>query len=425
VKAGRGLALEDPVAETRRKRPHPLIYAAMFIDTLGGGLIAPFELVYAHVVVGLRLPTAGAALAAAAAAGIAVGPITGVAVDRVGAMALVAAANLLGVLGCIALILARGVALFAIGSLFIMAGMRTFWGAFTPLVAELAPPQSLDAWFGRIRGARFVGIATGEALAGVFLLAGERAGLISIVAVDGGSYLVAMTLILAASRGRAPRVRAARELPVRRGYRAALSDRANLLLAGLNVADTVLIEAPVLAMPVFVLDQLHLDRWLPGVLAAITTVVVAAGTMFGSGLLRGRRRLRNMQFATWTWTAAFAMFLAVPWTRGGELPLLVGAMALLGLGEAFYAPTADALPAALAPPGLLGRYAAVHQMAWGISETVSPLVAGALLAVGVSATWILLTALGVLAAVAYRVLERSIGDRDGTVPRRERPRGAR
>jgi hypothetical protein len=38
--------------------------------------------------------------------------------------------------------------------------------------------------------------------------------------------------------------------------------------------------------------------------------------------------------------------------------------------------------AALAPPGLLGRYAAVHQMAWGISETIAPLLMGLLLVRG-------------------------------------------
>jgi MFS family permease len=96
------------------------------------------------------------------------------------------------------------------------------------------------------------------------------------------------------------------------------------------------------------------------------------------------------------------------------VPLLVGAMALLGLGEAVYAPTADALPVALAPPGLLGRYAAIHQMAWGISETIAPLLVAGLLVTGIYAIWIALAALAAITAFAYRVVEAST-DRDGLV----------
>jgi MFS family permease len=63
---------------------------------------------------------------------------------------------------------------------------------------------------------------------------------------------------------------------------------------------------------------------------------------------------------------------------------------LLGLGEALYAPTADALPAALAPLDLRGRYAALHQMAWGISDTIAPTLAAAAVAAGNSALWLTL-----------------------------------
>ncbi len=397
----------------------------MFIDTLGGGLLAPFELIYAHLVVGLPFTTAGLALSVAAAAGIAVGPIAGVAVDRFGSTAVVAAANLMGALGCVALFSARGVPLFVIGTFLIAAGMRAFWGAFTPLVAELAPAASLDVWFGRIRGARYLGIASGEALAGAFLVAGKTGGLKAIVTADGVSYLVAMGLIIAAGGRRRDSMAAPATERVRRGYHAALADLPNLLLAALNVADTVLIEAPLLAMPVFVIVQLQLSAWLPGILAAIATIVVALGTMLGGPMLRGRRRLRNMQHATTTWMMGLLFFVVTPQARALAIPFLIGGMALLGLGEALYAPTADALPAILAPPGLMGRYAAVHQMAWGVSETIAPFLVGLLLATGLSATWIALAVLAALTACAYRILERPIGDRDGVVPRANRSKKAK
>ena len=54
-------------------------------------------------------------------------------------------------------------------------------------------------------------------------------------------------------------------------------------------------------------------------------------------------------------------------------PLLVAGMVILGFGESAYAPTADLVPLELAPPGLAGRYTAVHQLAWGVSGAVAPI----------------------------------------------------
>lgn len=71
------------------------------------------------------------------------------------------------------------------------------------------------------------------------------------------------------------------------------------------------------------------------------------------------------------------------------------------VGEAIYAPTADALPLAIAPAGLAGRYSAVHQLAWGISSTLAPVLTASLLVVGNQTVWLVLTATATLLAIAY------------------------
>src|SRR2546423_15209638 len=78
-----------------------LLVAAMLVDTLGGGLLAPFELICALKIAGLSLTSAGVILSVAAAAGIAAGPVAGAAVDRIGPVRVVAVANGLGVAGCL------------------------------------------------------------------------------------------------------------------------------------------------------------------------------------------------------------------------------------------------------------------------------------------------------------------------------------
>src|ERR1051326_7340831 len=161
------------MTERRRRR---LLIAAMLVDTLGGGLLAPFELIYAIKIAELSLTSARVVLSVAAAAGIAVGPFAGAAVDRIGPFRVVAVANGLGVVGCVSLLAWTNAWGYAVGAFFLSANMRVFWAAFTPLVVGIASDANLEQWFARLRGARYVGIVGGEGLSGLVFLAGVNTG---------------------------------------------------------------------------------------------------------------------------------------------------------------------------------------------------------------------------------------------------------
>jgi Na+/melibiose symporter-like transporter len=398
---------------TRRRRQRLLI-AAMLVDTLGGGLLAPFELIYALKVARLPLTTAGVILSVASAAGIALGPVAGAAVDRFGPTRVVALANALGVAGCASLLLWRGGWGYALGAFFLGAYMRVFWASFTPLVASVARADELEQWFGRLRGARYIGIVSGEALSGAVLLAGVETGLRLLVAANGLSFVAALVLVLAAGPARVSSIGGEGEATAGHGgYRQVLRDGINVALAGLNVAATLLLTAPIMMLPVFVLERLHLPTWLPGILAAVLTATAAAGLLFGARLVRGRRRLRNLEIAAVLWTLGCVAFLFASVEVALVYVALVVGVILLGIGEAMYAPTADALPAALAPAQLRGRYAAVHQMAWGISEAIAPTLGAATLAADSAVLWLTLGGIAAGTAVTYRGLERPSHGRDG------------
>lgn len=388
-----------------------LLVAAMLVDTVGGGLFAPFELVYAMRISHLSLAIAGLVLSIAAACGVAIGPLAGAAADRTSPARVVAAADLLGAAGCASLLLWPGAWGYGLGAFLLGAGMRVFWGAFTPLVASIAAPHELESWFGRIRGARLAGISAGQCLSGVAFLAGQEAGLRLIVAANAVSFVASLILVLLASRGaRGPKDRAHGETAS--GYRAVLADRVNLSLAGLNVIPTLLLTAPVMAIPVFVLDHLHLPAWLPGSVTGLITVTTAIGLVWSQRLVRGRRRLRNLQLAASLWAIACASLLLAPLAPAVAFATLLFAAILFGIGEAVYAPTADALAAALAPPNLQGRYAAIHQLAWPVSETVAPTLVA--LTLGAHGTlWEVLAAIALVGVIAWRSLETTVGGRDG------------
>src|SRR5919202_313396 len=185
----------QPVDSERRRRR--LLIAAMLVDTLGGGLLSPFELVYALKIAGLSLTSAGVMLSVAAAAGIAVGPVAGAAVDRLGPVKVVGVANCLGVAGCLVLLLWTNGWGYGLGAFFLSTNMRVFWAAFTPLVASIASGPELEQWFGRLRGARYIGIVSGEALSGLVILAGIHTGLRLLVIANGISFVAALALVLA------------------------------------------------------------------------------------------------------------------------------------------------------------------------------------------------------------------------------------
>jgi MFS family permease len=394
--------------ESRRQ----LLVLAMIVDTLGGGLLVPFEFIYALRISHLTLPTAGLILSIAAAAGIAVGPLAGALVDRLGPVRVVALANGLGAAGCLSLVLWTSGWGYGLGAFLLSASQRAFWGAFTPLVVAVAEPDRLEQWFGRLRGSRYIGLIAGESLSGLAFVFGQQVGLRLIMIADALSFVIALGIVLLVARDvHVPSTSKGEKAGG--GYRAVLADRANLALAGLNVGVTLLLTAPVLALPVFILDDLLLPTWLPGLLTGLTTAVAAIGLLFGARLVRGRRRLRNLQIAGVVWALALGLFLLA--TAGGPIAytVLIAGAGLLGLGEAYYAPTADALPAALAPPALRGRYAALHQMAWGISETVAPTFVAVALSAGGATVWAALATLAAASALAYRGLERIVSRRDG------------
>jgi MFS family permease len=393
-----------------------LLLAAMLVDTLGSGLVVPFELLFGTQLVGLSLAETGIGLSIGTGLAIAAGPIAGSLVDRFGPVRLVVAANALSIVAIVSLLAVDGLLAFTAVTLLFATAARTFWAAYAPLAAAFVGATDLETWFGRFRGARYAGLAAGSAAASFALLGGRETGLRLVLVADGLSYLAAIGLYLAAAYRRpriAPPVNSARIAANGSGYRSALGDRANTVLAGLNVAATLVIVVPLLALPIFVLDQLRLPPWVPGALVALGTIAVAIPTFFAGRLTRGRPRIRLLAVAAAAWSIGGLVMATGATFPGVALAVLPLGVILFGLGEAVYAPTADALPIALAPPALAGRYSALHQLAWGISGTIAPVLTAWLLTAGSHAVWWMVSAAAALAAAAYLWLERRVGVRAG------------
>jgi MFS family permease len=101
--------------------------------------------------------------------------------------------------------------------------------------------------------------------------------------------------------------------------------------------------------------------------------------------------MRLLHWTSWPWH--HCRWESWPWDSG-RLPT----------------PSADSLPLELAPAGLSGRYTAVHQLGWGVSAAIAPVLAGALLAAGRPTLWVVLCAASLALALAYVVARASLFD---------------
>src|SRR5258708_36991139 len=95
------------------RRNRVALLTALGVDNVGSGLFLPVALLYVTRVVGLPLATAGTIVAAGTMAGLAVPPVAGRLVDRVGPRLTVISGQSLQALGAAAYLIARDAAVVA------------------------------------------------------------------------------------------------------------------------------------------------------------------------------------------------------------------------------------------------------------------------------------------------------------------------
>lgn len=380
----------------------PLL-VVLLVDALGTGLFAPFSLLYFHVAVGLPLPAVGLALSVATAAALPAAPVTGSLVDRFGARRVVICAQLLQGAGFAGYLFVESVPAMVPSALLVAVGQRVFWSALFTLLAEVSALEERDRWYGLAAAAQSAGFGAGGLLSGLAVAVGGTAGYYAVVAANAASFLLAGLLLLfrvpeppraAASRGGGD------------GYRAVLRDRPFLGLTAANAAFALCNVMLAIGIPVFAVETLGTPAWLPGILLAFNTVLLAGTQTVVVRAVERRRRTRVLALAglLWCgWCMATALALSVPASL--LLPYLLLATAVFTLAELLHAPTSNALAAATSPEALRGRYLASFQFSWATASFVAPGLFTLLLSAGPALPWAVVGALALLAGLAVLRLE--------------------
>ncbi len=380
---------------------HIPLLTALGVDALGSGVFLPFSVLFFTVTTPLSLAQVGLGLSVAAGIALPAGPLLGTLVDRSGAWRVLLAGNLLQALGVAGYLLVDAFGSLVVAAVAVALGSQAFWAAYSPLVTQVSEPGERERWYGLLGALRNAGFGLGGLLSGAALTADTTAAYRGVVAVNASSFLLAALLLLLDQSHTGPPATVSHDeddTSPAGGWRAVLADRPYLALTAVNVAFATNSFALTIVLPVYVVVRLGLPPWLPGVGLTLNCLLIALTQGPVVSALTGRARVRALQ-ASSALSAGFALLMllsaAVP--RAAAAALVLAAVVVFTLGELIESPVLATVASEAAPDALRGRYLALHQASWNVSNTVAPALLTGLLAAG---TWPVCLALGALAAAA-------------------------
>lgn len=391
-----------------------MLVAALAVASLGNGLFLPLSLVFFLALTDVPLTLLGVLLTVANAVTLPVPIWAGMLVDRVGALPVVIAAQVLQCAGFLAYAHVTGPVGVLCAATTVAVGVRFFWSAVFTAIADHADASAgtwaVDTWYSVSNGARTAGLAGGGLLTGVVIADGRAGTYVAVAYAAAGCFGLAAVLI--AVFVRTPRTAHRHEQSPTGGYRAVLRDKPFVALTGLNTVFALASITLGLALPTVVQQYLRGPAWLTAsVLAGNAVLIAVLSAPIGARLPR-YRRTRVLIIAADLWTSwALGMAVLGPRSDGVLAAALVAATLLFTGAELLHAPVSMGLAAALGPPRLRGRYLATFQYSFTIASIAAPALFTTLFAAAPAAPWFFLALLTGIGGVGVLLLERALPER--------------
>ncbi len=261
--------------------------------------------------------------------------------------------------------------------------------AFVAAIIDIVPAARRSRAFNLQFWAFNLGTAGASLLAG--LLAGwSYAGLFLI---DGGSALIAALLIA----WKVPETLGRRTAPAsgRRGLGTVLTDRIFLAFAGLTLLQALIYTQTSTIVPL----AMRADGLGPaayGLVVALSGALIVVGQLFVPRLIDHHRKHRILAAAQIATAFGFAVLIVAD-----RLPAYLAAAAIWTVGSMLAAPPNAEINSELAPPALRGRYQAVFYLTFPAASFLAPTLGGAGLQYLGSAHWLIVAAVGLVAAALH------------------------
>jgi MFS family permease len=153
-------------------------------------------------------------------------------------------------------------------------------------------------------------------------------------------------------------------------------------------------------LPLYVVDELGLPGWVPGLLLGVNTAILAAGQSIGLRIVSGWRRTRIYVLCAAIWLVGAGLFALGEFIPAGiVIPYLFLAMIIASGGEVFHLPQNGGAPTALAPEALRGRYLALFSLVWSVAGIASPTLVSVLLSINGILLWVGMAGAAVITAL--------------------------
>ncbi|MCF6526343.1 MFS transporter [Streptomyces sp. JJ36] len=362
----------------------------------GSGFTVPYLFLYVARVRDLGAGTAGAVLAAFAAAALLVLPVVGRVIDSRGPMPVALGGVAAASGGALAFGLSGSAPSVLAASALMGAGIAVVQPALATMIVWCSTTTTRSRAFATQFFLNNLGMGFGGLLGGQ-IVDEHRAGTFTLLFVVES----VMFLVLAAVLGtvRLPQAPGVPE-PVpgaaegTGGWRALLSHRAMVLLCVLGF---VLFFACYgqfeSGLPAYGVEVTGISTATLGIALFANTTVIALAQFVVLRLVQGKRRSRVVALVGLVWTVAWVaagLSGVVPHGAAVATGLLIGTYALFGLGEAMLSPTVAPLVADLAPRRMVGQYNSAFALVKQLGVAVGPAVGGLMMAHRAYGAYILL-----------------------------------
>lgn len=391
------------------------------LAAFGNGFTVPFLFVYVARVRELGDGTAGAVLAAFAAAALLVLPFTGRVIDRNGPMVMVVVGAVSAALGALGFGLSTGAAAVLVASAVMGAGIAVLQPALATMIVWCSTPGSRSRAFATQFFLNNLGLGVGGLLGGMLVDEHDPASFTLLFVIEATMFLVLLAVLVTVrmSRPAAMAAEGGAEAGGARGsgWGVLLRDRSMVLLCVLGFVIFFGCYGQFESgLSAYAVEVTRISTSTLGIALAANTAMIVLAQFVVLRLVERRRRSRVVALVGLIWTVAWLAAGASGFVHGAQAvatALLIGTYALFGIGETMLSPTVAPLVADLAPARLVGQYNSAFALVKQLALAVGPAVGGVLAAAGAWSAYIVVLVLCCLGVAGLAlVLGRRLTDRE-------------
>ncbi|GAB3960536.1 MFS transporter [Streptomyces sparsus] len=400
------------------------------LSAFGSGFTVPYLFLYVARVRELGPSTAGAVLAAFAAAALLVLPFIGRVIDRHGPMPVALAGTAAASGGALGFGLSTSAPLVLASAAVMGAGIAVLQPSLATMIVWCSTTTTRSRAFATQFFLNNLGMGFGGLLGGQLVDEHRPSSFTLLFGIEAVMFVVLAGVLLTV---RMPRTAGVGETmptdPDRTGggWRGMLNDRAMVLLCVLGfVLFFTCYGQFESGLAVYGVEVTGVSTSTLGFALFANTAVIVLAQFVVLRMVDGKRRSRVIALVGLIWAVAWIAAGTsglVPHAQAVATALLISTYALFGVGEAMLSPTVAPMVADLAPSRMIGQYNSAFALVKQLGVAVGPAVGGLMAAQGAYAAYIVMLvfcSLGV-SALALRLGRRLTPAQDNPMLRAASP----